>query len=263
MSNLLYKNNLYLNKILSIVLFKEPSNFKSRDYNSYSDASFWPIVTSLVSSIMVFQFGLIYWLNNQIIDLKICITEIQKTLEETNQKLVEKERLIEELITRLNNSAISTPESFIYLNNDVLQYCLKSLGVATAVIVCGGVALFILSYAAPSLCNTKSLLPEKLITVLQDYFSFFQEKQTCYFKEKNLEWVIDIINNKNIVIKIKTTDPTLNYINASDYITSLHSKIDGIIVDIAAVEDLIAAIQPTAEQIARAAELVNAIPINL
>ena len=103
-------------------------------------------------------------------------------------------------------------------NNNMTQFYIKVIGITAVVIV----VLTITSNIYPTLFTAKALLPSYVYNLVQTYTPFLQTKKVFTLKdcECNVDWIVNIYNDKTIEIMVKPLT-TQKILKASEYFLNI------------------------------------------
>lgn len=166
----------------------------------------------------IFITGLLYISYLQSIQMQALqdsVLELSKTVTTLNESIQEKNTQMD-LLQRHNSAA--KPQN-LNSNNEMTQFHIKAVGVCMASLL----AYNILSHTFPTIFSLKVLIPTSLYSSIQEYTFFLQENKTFAYldKKSNINWLIEILNNKYIKkIEVKPSDKEI-FIDASKFIKDI------------------------------------------
>lgn len=150
------------------------------------------------------------------------INRLNIEINKLKNTLGEKDQLISSLNAQLNKIKsdfvavdLSQPTSDIVIQSGLSPT--KTFGI---------IIIFAFGYGLcqqwlPSLFSAKTLLPKFLYNNIQAYTPFLQEKITFTTNHKSFLWLVEILNNKTVNVKLKPPG-TDDFVNGFDYVSKLH-----------------------------------------
>lgn len=176
---------------------------------------------------MIIPWGLVAFLSYREHNTESRLIQMQESLVRQTEIINKLQNDLTEITNTLNMTLAqnalynSTGSQLLVSQTETNQFYLKFLGIgACAIIVC-----IICSNAYPALFSVKNLVPTYIFNIIQTYTPFFQTRDTYVSIDTiaQLEWLVNIQNNKHMEILVKPLD-SLDYIKAGEYILSLQLK---------------------------------------
>jgi hypothetical protein len=164
---------------------------------------------------------LVLYMHRRILELQAHISSLEKKMEE-QLTIISNEHEAILLAYELHKTQKTVDPALVLAQNDMIKFYVQGFGMVfcSVAILCFIYNLWPTAFAFP----LKSLIPTKIICLLQNYTPFFQTKDTFVDSDNinKLDWLVNILNNRSLDIWVKP-EGSENFIKAGDYISKLSS----------------------------------------
>ena len=188
-------------------------------------------LTPLAIYIMHLQNTQLLALNTSIVRAEKNSVEIADKLQALSEEVsnlkkinIEQKAHINALQNKIHTDFIQQDHNLVAVQNEMTQFYIKTAGYVVAAVLIAGVVYYV-SASTHSWFSVKGVLPESTYKFLQRNTPFFQERAEYqhYDKATETSWIVNIINNEDVDLKVKPKDEH-DFMSLYDWTRTLHDR---------------------------------------